>query len=220
MVEAARFSADGRLVLTVTDLGADGRREVRLSDAVRGTPAGPGASARDAGAAGSAAVRRDDAQLAVGTSAGALQTHDVRSGRRREATQGTLDITSVAYDPSGSRILTVGQDLTARVWNAGRLSAPAVVLRGHTGRQLGAEFSPDGRFVLTASTDGTARLWDSTLGTLVQVFDKSPNGGAGFSPDGRLVAIGGRATVEVHRCELCASLDGLVRIARARLPAG
>ena len=42
-----------------------------------------------------------------------------------------------------------------------------------------------------------------------------PRAGRRFSPDGKLVAVGGPDTVQVHRCELCAP----VRRARAASPA-
>lgn len=215
VLRSARFEAGGRRLLTI-----DVDRRVRLSDATRGTPAGRGSSAV---ASRAAAVSRDGTRLAVGAPAGddeRLEVRDVASGTVRATGPQLLGIASVAFDASGGRIVTAGQDLTARVWDVRDLGAPAAVLRGHGGQLQSAEFSPDGRFVLTASRDGSARLWDPVLETTIATYPKSPRGGARFSPDGALVAVGGRTTVEVRRCELCGSFDELVRIARARLPPG
>jgi WD40 repeat protein len=223
-VQSVRFTADGRRMLAVPVAGKvrlldavtlDGK--VRLLDAMRGRSPAPSPAAAVTEAA---AITRDGGQLAVGTRAGALEVQDVSSGRVRAATQHLRSITSVAFDPAGARIVTISDDRTARVWDAHALDASVAVLRGHDDRLLSAEFSPDGRFVLTSSMDGTARLWDPGLETTVLVFTKSKRGTARFSPDGRLIAIGGSRTVELHRCEVCAPFDKLVRLARARLPAG
>lgn len=210
-VLSAAFTPDGRRLLTVD---VDGK--VALSDARRGTRAGPGAVATVAGAA---AVSGDGRRLAVGTRSGVLEVQDVRGDATRATTLQGRSITSVAFDRRGRRIVTASDDRTARVWDARSLATPTAILRGHRDAVLAAGFSPDGRFVLTAGLEGTARLWDPVLGTTVLVLHASEQGGARFSPDGRLIAIGGRDTVEVHRCELCLPFDGLVRLARARLPA-
>ena len=210
--QSATFTADGRALLTAT-----GEGEARLSDTTTGRPVGPGARAT-AELAGGAALAPDGSLLAAGTPAGVLEVRDVRSGARRATRQGR-SIKIVAFNRAGNRLVAASDDLTARVWDPRNLDLPLAVLRGHDDLLLSAEFSPDGRFVLTASADGTARLWDPALETTVATFPKPGLGSARFSPDGRLVAVGG-ATVQVYRCTLCAPFDELVRLARARLPAG
>jgi WD40 repeat protein/transcriptional regulator with XRE-family HTH domain len=210
-VQSARFTQDGRRLLTVD---VDGK--VALSDASRGTSAGPRAFATIAAAA---TVSHDGTQLAVGTRSGSLQVHDVVNGRMRATTAQGGSITSVAFDRRGGRIVTASDDGTARVWDSQALDAPLTILRGHTEGLLTADFSPDGRFVLTTGLDRIARLFDPVLATSVIVFRTSKQGTARFSPDGRLIAIGGRHTVEVHRCELCRPFGELVGLAHARLPA-
>ena len=116
--------------------------------------------------------------------------------------------------------MTAGQDLTARVWDAGALGAPTAVLRGHDDPLQSAEFSPDGRFVLTTSQDGTARpLGPGARDDDRDVRQERRGRGAASAPTASLVAVGGPDTVQVHRCELCAPFDELVRIARSA-PAG
>ena len=60
----------------------------------------------------------------------------------------------------GKLVVTVGDDRTARLWEAGT-GAQLAVLRGHWGGVNDAAFSPDGKLVVTASSDETARLWDA-----------------------------------------------------------
>jgi WD40 repeat protein len=70
----------------------------------------------------------------------------------------TNEVTSVAFNPDASALVSASVDGTARVWAiTGR---PTSVLAGHGATVVDATFSPDGNSVATAGEDGTARLWD------------------------------------------------------------
>jgi WD40 repeat protein len=65
-----------------------------------------------------------------------------------------------------------------------------LVLLGHTGRVLSAEFSPDDTRIATTSNDATARIWNASTGKTTAVLSghSSPLlGAARFSPDGSRV---------------------------------
>ncbi len=64
------------------------------------------------------------------------------------------------FSTDGTKILTVSEDATVRVWNADG-SGPPVVLRGHQDWVASGMFNTDGTKVLTASADGTARVWNA-----------------------------------------------------------
>lgn len=97
------------------------------------------------------------------------------------------------YSPDGGRLVTVGTDATARIWNAAD-GTLLHVLRGHEKTVYHAAFSPDGRLLATASDDLTARLWDVETGR-----ERFVLGGHNrfvrrvvFSPDGsRLLSVAG-----------------------------
>jgi WD40 repeat protein/serine/threonine protein kinase len=101
-------------------------------------------------------------------------------------------VTAAAYSADGTRIVTGGQDATARVWDAAT-GRQLLTLNGHTDRVTAASFSTDGTRIVTASRDKTARVWDARTGTeLVQL--KGPPGwvlAAAFSPDGTRVVTAG-----------------------------
>src|SRR5271157_4742570 len=64
----------------------------------------------------------------------------------------------LVFAPDG-RLVTAGEDGTARVWDLKQPQAQPLVLRGHEGLITALVFAPDGRLV-TAGEDGTARVWD------------------------------------------------------------
>ncbi len=85
------------------------------------------------------------------------------------------------FAPDGTRILTAGEDETARLWDlTGRELA---VLRGHEDDLVIGAFSPDGLHIVTASKDGTARVWDAQGSELAVLRGhEQPLTWAGFSP--------------------------------------
>jgi energy-coupling factor transporter ATP-binding protein EcfA2 len=74
-------------------------------------------------------------------------------------------VSSAAFSPDGSRIVTASWDNTARIWDAASAREIAV-LRGHENWVSSAAFSPDGSRIVTASWDNTARIWNARLQTM------------------------------------------------------
>jgi eukaryotic-like serine/threonine-protein kinase len=114
--------------------------------------------------------------------------HDERlllSGHKR-------DVYWVAYSPDGERLVTAGEDETARVWNAAD-GQELMVLRGHVGAVRMALYAPFGKRIATAGDDGTIKLWDSATGQLLSsLADHTGELRAlAFSPDGRWLGSGG-----------------------------
>lgn len=89
---------------------------------------------------------------------------------------------SVAFNASGDRIATGGDDLVVRVWDAGtgRLLHR---LTGHARRIWSVAYSPAGDLLATAGDDGAVILWEGErrLVTLLGL----PEGWAALAPDGR-----------------------------------
>ncbi len=95
---------------------------------------------------------------------------------------------AASFSPDGWRVVSMGKDQTAWVWDA-VTGAELAALIGHTGELTAASFSPDGRQVVTASTDWTARAWDADTGAKVAALRGHTDivRAASFSPDGRRV---------------------------------
>ena len=73
------------------------------------------------------------------------------------------DVSSAAFSPDGTRVVTTSRDKTARLWDAAT-GKEIAVLRGHDGPCGAPPFTPDGTRIVTASADKTARLWDAATG--------------------------------------------------------
>ena len=101
-------------------------------------------------------------------------------------------VTSVAFSPDGTRILTGSKDKTARLWSIE--GEQMAVFSGHGDAVTSVAFSPDGTRILTGSWDDTARLW-SLEGEELAVFSGHGDDvlSVAFSPDGTRILTGSLA---------------------------
>jgi WD40 repeat protein len=75
---------------------------------------------------------------------------------------------AVAFDPTGTKLATVAEDATARIWDVAT-GAQIHVLQ-HPGDPEALDWSPDGSVVITGCDDGVARIWDPTTGSLIRTL--------------------------------------------------
>ena len=102
-------------------------------------------------------------------------------------------ISSAAWSPDGTRILTGTIDGTARVWDArtGRTTLELTHQRSVTA----VAWSPDATRILTGSRDGTVRVWDAETGrtTLELTHQRSVSAVAWSSDSTRILTGSGKA---------------------------
>jgi WD40 repeat protein len=109
--------------------------------------------------------------------------YDVVTGERRIVFGGFLDaFSSAEYDRSGSRIVTVGNDKTLRVWDAASGKQVVSVAADDKAAEL-AIFSPDGKHVVSTGWKQPARVW-SADGRFIAALDKTESSRAVFNKDG------------------------------------
>jgi hypothetical protein len=140
-------------------------------------------------------------------------------------------VSSAAFSPDGSRIVTASDDNTARIWDAATVKEIAV-LRDHDGPVTSAAFSPDGSHIVTASWDNTARIWDAATAKEIAVLRGHDNyvNSAAFSPDGsRIVTASSDKTARIWDAHLqtmsvkdllakaCVHLAGVMKLTREEM---
>ena len=212
------FSPDGeRLAVVVDRNGVDGffsqqrQGEVQVWDVGSrrrvGRPIRPGA-----GSVLSVAFNRDGTLLATGSYAGRLDLWDVATHAHHGAPMRVADdgVPSVAFDASGRLVAGGGATGPARVWRVSDQRPGFPSLTGHTGPITGTAFDPAGSFLATTTLFGATRLWDPATGRGYGdelVADARPASLTSsislpflglrntFSPDGKLVAVAGIATL-------------------------
>lgn len=98
---------------------------------------------------------------------------------------------SEAFTPDESRVITVFEDGSARVWDQSKAPAGSV-LEGHTGLIYAVAISPDGAQAITCSVDKSLRIWDLTRGSQTRAIENLPAGvwSVSYSRDGKQIAIG------------------------------
>ncbi len=96
-------------------------------------------------------------------------------------------MTSVAFSPDGTRIVSGSADNTVRLWDAATGQPIGQPMTGHTGAVSSVAFSPDGTRIVSGSGDKTVRVWDADTG---QPIGEPLTGhtdtvtSVAFSPDG------------------------------------
>ena len=186
---AAQKSADRLALQLRSQYEGQGRRLVVADDPLKGL-----AFLAEAGKLGAAGVAHDFAVAeAIRATEGELFTvrHDNVVGRAR-------------FSPDGTRLLTIGYDNQARLWDAAT-GAPQGAL-AHEAAVVRAAFSPDGRLIATGTVEdgtgaATVALWDAGGALRHRMSTRGGVQALEFSPDGaRLVTA--TATDEVTLWEV------------------
>jgi WD40 repeat protein len=107
----------------------------------------------------------------------------------------------MTFTPKDNRLLTVGEDNSVMVWDAGN-GKLLHTLSGHTGHVFAVAVSHDGELFASGGADTTIRLWDATQDPPMEVYKLRGHtnliSSLAFSPnDDRLVSGSRDKTVKV-----------------------
>ncbi|HEV3255347.1 MAG TPA: WD40 repeat domain-containing protein, partial [Gemmataceae bacterium] len=120
-----------------------------------------------------------------------LQIRDELSGRPIGRPIVHERLTTAIFSPDGRKVLSGGQDYTARLWDAAT-GLPIGPPMRHQNIVASVAFSPDGQRILTGSHDKTARLWDANTGQPLgpPMIHEGQVYVARFSPGGAVIVTG------------------------------
>lgn len=151
---------------------------------------------------------------------GIARVWEVTTGKMVTELRGHADreLNDATFSPDDNSIVTACADQKAMVWEASTGTRIAV-LSGHTANVTSASYSPDGKWIATGSDDQTVRLWESRSGRAVVIL-RGHIGGyrtVRFSSDGKYLISNGENGSQAYACEVCGSVEHLIKIARERI---
>jgi WD40 repeat protein len=171
-LSSARFSDDGRLVVTAS---AAGHARVWSWPRERVLVTLPQEELGDA------SFDRSGTFLVTAGDDGVARVWRWRSRRVVATLRGHTDaVVAATFNSRGDLVLTVSADGTARVWDW-RRELDEAQLRGHRGGVFAGTFTPDGTRAVTAGVDGTTRVWTRlTHRSLARLAPTAPKGSVAF----------------------------------------
>ena len=69
-------------------------------------------------------------------------------------------VRGLAFDGTGSKVASCGDDGAIRIWNRGQLGKESFHLFGHEGRVTTVAFSPTDNRLVSGGSDGKVKIWD------------------------------------------------------------
>ncbi|MBO5963467.1 MAG: WD40 repeat domain-containing protein, partial [Bacteroidales bacterium] len=114
-----------------------------------------------------------------------------------------LQVRSVAYSPDGTKIVSVSETNTIKIWDA-NIGQCLKTLEGYSWGVNSVAFSPDGTKIISGSETKTIKIWDANTGQCLKTLygHSSWVRSVVYSPDGTKIISGSDdATVRIWGVE-------------------
>lgn len=113
----------------------------------------------------------DDKLLATAGWDSKIRIWDIASGKCLKVFQHYNMILSIAFNKSGTQLLSCSKDFIVYVWPMDSSTNFLYSMRNHTGIVNSAVFSQDEKYILSASDDSTIRIWETGSGEQFRIFN-------------------------------------------------
>lgn len=146
------------------------------------------------------AVSPDGKIIATGDDIGAILLLDVEKRTPIGSPIGAhaSRVSEVDFSPGGETLVTAGRDGVVRLWDVPSGAPIGSSFDGHGSSVLSVSYSPDGGSIASAGEDGTVLVWDArSQRVLLDLQSHDIPYQVVFSPDGSVVAAGGRFGLEL-----------------------
>jgi WD40 repeat protein len=186
----AAFSPDGSLVA-----GAGGGKHDRVVHVWDVRTGAPVLTLEHQGPVNTVAFSPSGQLIASGSDDGTARLWSVATGQQvasfsHESGARRDDVIHVSFSPDGTRLLTVGGDRFARVFDV--LRHTELFALNNVALVNAARFSHNGRLIATAGASEFLRIWNAETGAPVSVLDLTGRvADLAFSPNDSLVATAG-----------------------------
>src|SRR5262249_9185451 len=109
-------------------------------------------------------------------------------------------MTSVAYSPNGSHIVSGSLDMSVKIWRVPetrsneevKVGTCVMTLKGHTDTVNSVAYSPDGQHIASSGSDRSVKIWRVSDGACVATLNGHTNSvwEVAYSPDGEYLVSG------------------------------
>jgi WD40 repeat protein/serine/threonine protein kinase len=146
----------------------------------------------------------DGSMLASGGRDKEVKIRDAATGTLLRELSGHRDaVSALDFSPDGTTLATAGSDRTLRFWDTITWKPRTIIENAFDARVWDLRYDPGGTYIVAGGYGDHVRIFDPAAKPVGSLKTDSGVGSLGFSPDGRLLAVGGetRGTVQVWNIE-------------------
>jgi WD40 repeat protein len=177
-VETAKFSHNGKFVLTISDDNSAKIWETKSGKLLH-TLSG------HLGGIVNSDIRYDDSLIITGSQDNTVKIWNALTGEHKlDLNYHREQITTCLFSPDGKTVLTSARDGKAVIWNT--LTGKKLFILPHNNWVTSANYSANGKLIITSAIDSGAFVWNAQTGKLLYKIN-SHAFYSEFSPDGKLI---------------------------------
>lgn len=108
--------------------------------------------------------------IAASTFTNTVRVWELESKKTKTFTGALQQVSSVSWDPTGERIVSVSDDGGASIWNPHQPTTVYSVFTDHGRAVRACSWSPQGEFIATGDLDGGLMIWNASSQTVLMTL--------------------------------------------------